>query len=53
MEKCRECLLESYAAIAHRCPLMELLPKLDMLTTWITTQISVAKVSNFLINLFI
>ncbi|XP_073987076.1 maestro heat like repeat family protein c11.1 isoform X1 [Rhodnius prolixus] len=43
MEKCRECLLESYAAIAHRCPLMELLPKLDMLTTWITTQISVAK----------
>ncbi|KAK9509950.1 hypothetical protein O3M35_004832 [Rhynocoris fuscipes] len=43
MEKCRESLLESYAAIAHRCPLMEILPKLDSLTTWITSQITIAK----------
>uniref|UniRef100_A0A0K8STS1 HEAT repeat-containing protein 7A n=1 Tax=Lygus hesperus TaxID=30085 RepID=A0A0K8STS1_LYGHE len=43
MEKCREAILECYAAIANRCPLMELLPKLDTLSQWIMSQITVAK----------
>ncbi|XP_014251764.1 maestro heat-like repeat-containing protein family member 1 isoform X2 [Cimex lectularius] len=42
-EKCREALLECYAAIANRCPLMEFLPKLDQLTQWIMIQITSAK----------
>ncbi|KAL1124144.1 hypothetical protein AAG570_001914, partial [Ranatra chinensis] len=43
MEKCREALLDCYASIANRCPLMELLPKLDSLSTWIKSQITAAK----------
>lgn len=43
IEKCREVLLECYAAIAQRCPLMELFPKLETLTQWILSQIIVAK----------
>lgn len=43
IEKCREVLLECYAAIAQRCPLMELFPKLETLTQWILSQITIAK----------